>query len=690
MAVATPLGKDVLLLESFNGYEALSSTFHFKLEMLWDVTLTPIKFENLIGKPMTITINIPGGKRYYHGLVSRFSEGAQVKGSMGQVTFVRYQAEIVPEFEFLKRSTKCRIFQQKNVPDILKQVLGGIDADWELQGSYESRDYCTQYRESDFDFASRLMEEEGIYYYFTHAASAHRMVIADTPSSHRAMPGASRIEFEPIRGGTDPQGHIYSWQKTQELRSGKVKLWDHNFELPGKNLEAKMKIADSVKAGAANHKLTAGGADKFELYDFPGAYADRFDGMDQGGGKRPEDIQKIFKDNQRTAGIRMQQEAMHAIAIHADSDTAQMTAGHKFTLDKHFAGNGDYVVKSVSHFGTQEGVYETGAGNSTYSNTFEAMPAGLPYRPSMTTNRPKVYGTVTATVTGPDGEEIFTDDYGRIKVSFPWDTDGPDDAGSSCWIRVASPWAGAQWGMIHIPRIGHEVVIAFEHGNPDYPICIGSVYNAANMPPYKLPDKRTQSGFKSRSTLKGDGETFHELRFEDKKDEEEIYFHSQKDFNRVVENNDTIKIGFEKKDPGDRKLEVYNNENITIGAGSKQGSSKTSIYVDRISTIETGDDKHQVKMGNRETKLDKGNDSLIISTGNQETKVSLGASKTEAMQSIELKVGASSIKIDQTGVTIKGINIKFEGTAMAEMTAPIAKVNGTGMCVIGGGILMIG
>ncbi|MGA8351672.1 MAG: type VI secretion system tip protein TssI/VgrG, partial [Isosphaeraceae bacterium] len=421
-------------------------------------------------------------------------------------------------------------------------------------------------------------------------------------------------------------------------------------------------------------------------------------------------IQNIFQDNARTVGIRMQQETAPAISISGQSTCRQFTAGCKFTLDRHFNANGSYVLTQVSHRATMGDTYTGGSDTSPfYENSFQCIPAALPYRPARTTPRPTVEGPHTAVVVGNAGDEIFTDKYGRIKVQFPWDRQGQKDANSSCWARVATLWAGKQWGIIHIPRVGQEVIVAFEEGDPDRPIVVGSVYNAENMPPYTLPDNKTQSGYLSRSTLNGTDQNFNQLRFEDKKDSEEIYFHAEKDFNRVVENNDTLKVGFDKKDKGNQTVEIYNNQSLKVGTAScDEGSQTIEVYKDRTETVKTGNetvtvkqgnrtitveqgnDTHQVKQGNRDVKIDMGNDSLKLGMGNQTTKLDLGASSTEAMQSITLKVGQNSITIDQMGVTIKGMMIKVEGQVQTEVKGLMVQVSGDAMLQAKGAITMIG
>jgi type VI secretion system secreted protein VgrG len=320
------------------------------------------------------------------------------------------------------------------------------------------------------------------------------------------------------------------------------------------------------------------------------------------------------------------------------------------------------------------GAYVSGPATSRtiYQNSFTSIPASTNFRPSRITPKPMIHGIQTALVVGPSGEEIWTDKYGRVKVQFYWDREGKKDDKSSCWIRVGHPWSGKNWGAIHIPRIGQEVLVSHMEGDPDRPLITGMVYNAETMPPYGLPDNKTQSGIKTRSSKNGGSDNFNELRFEDKKDQEEVYFHAEKDFNRVVENNDSLKVGFDKKDDGNQSIEIFNNQDVKIGTSqSKDGSQTIQIWK------------------NRSTELKMGNDDLHLDMGNQTTKLDLGQSQTEAMQSIELKVGQSSIRLDQMGVTIKGMMITIEGQMMTEVKGMMTQVIGNAMLQAQGAITMI-
>jgi type VI secretion system secreted protein VgrG len=472
--------------------------------------------------------------------------------------------EIVPQFWLLSRKAQSRIFQRMNVPDILKKVLEGLDVSYEIQGTFHPRDYCVQYRETDFNFASRLMEEEGIYYFFKHSANGHTMVVANTPQSHPDVPGQSRVVFEEVEGGYRDDDRVHGWEKTQELRSGKHTLWDHCFELPHKHVEADKTILPNVQVGKVNHKLEVGGNARLEIYDYPGEYAQRFDGVDRGGGDQPAELQKIFQDNKRTVGIRMEEEAVPGLVIRGSSNCRHFMAGHKFTLERHFNADGQYVLTGVAHAIHQTGDYRSDQGGPfEYENTFTCIPMALPFRPLRTTPKPFVQGTQTAVVVGPAGEEIFPDKYSRVKVQFHWDREGKNDTNSSCWIRVATLWAGKQWGVIHIPRIGQEVIVAFEEGDPDRPIIVGSVYNADMMPPYKLPDNKTQSGVKSRSSKNGGPANFNEIRFEDKKGEEEVYMHAERDLTTKVERDESREVD------RDRTTTIGRDDTLTVGRNRK-------------------------------------------------------------------------------------------------------------------------
>ena len=582
LQVDTPLGKDVVVITGLTGTEAISRLFSFQLDLIAE-NKTNVAFDKLLGKSVTVHLDLPDdtSKRHINGICIRMTQGERGTLAEDSKSFTSYKMEIVPKLWRLSQKAQSRIFQQLSVPDILKKVLGehGVEFTPEIQGTFHPRDYCVQYHETDFNFVSRLMEEEGIYYFFKHADGSHNMVLANTPGSHPAVPGPVSLIYEHTEGGARDEDRIHDWQKTQELRPGKYVLWDHSFELPHKHLEAEKTTLDAITVGTVSHKLKVGENEKLEIYDFPGEYAQRYDGIDKSGGDRPSDIQHIFEDNDRTVGIRMGQEETPGLLIKATSTVRHLVAGHKFTLERHFNANGEYVIVSLSHAVLASADFRSGTGQEfQVKNTFTCLPSALPFTPPRVTPRPFVQGTQTAVVVGPPGEEIFTDKYGRVKVQFHWDREGKNNADSSCWVRVGTMWAGRQWGAIHIPRIGHEVIVAFQEGDPDQPIIVGSVYNADMMPPYELPENKTQSGIKSRSSKGGGTANFNELRLEDKKGQEQVYLHAERNLDTVVEADETRDVGH------DRTTKIHNDDKLTV-------DNDRTTYVGRVDDLEVGADR---------------------------------------------------------------------------------------------------
>lgn len=458
---------------AFTGEEALSSLFSFQVELVADNSAA-VPFEQLVGQSATLQVALQGGgTRQINGMISRFAQGARGHGQTA------YSAELVPRVWTLTRIARSRIFQELSVPDILARILLGYDVDFRIQGTFQPRDYVVQYRESDFDFASRLMEEEGIFYFFEHSDGAHTMVIANSPAAHPSLLGQGTIRFGGPHAADSPA--IINWGKVQELRSGRYTLWDHAFQTPAEHYEAQATIQQSVPVGETTHQLQVGGNDAFEIYDYPGGYAQRFDDVTAGGGSRPGELAKILPDGQRTAAIRMQEEAVHSIQIQGTATARNLAAGHRFTLARHFNGDGSYVLTRVRHKASLP--RGPGSGQLEYRAPFECIPIGLPFRPARLTPRPLIAGTQTAVVVGPAGEQIYTDKYGRVKVQFFWDREGHKDQHSSCWIRVGALHQGEESGFEAVPKIGDEVVIAFEEGDPDQPIIIGSVWNGDRVPP---------------------------------------------------------------------------------------------------------------------------------------------------------------------------------------------------------------
>ena len=524
LAITTPLGEDALLVTCLRGYEAISQPFNFQVELLAEVG-TEISFERIVGQAVTVEMQlISEEKRYFNGVVKRFSQGIG-----GGKFFVHFRAELVPKFWLLTKKVRCRVFQHISVPDILRRVLAGLDVSFEFLGSYHERDFCVQYRESDFDFASRLMEDEGIYYFFKHSETGHQMVVTDVSKQHPLVPGQSQITYEEASGGAREEMRIRTWEKSQEIRSGACTLWDHSFELPDNHLEAAEKTVSGVTVGNVTHKLNLGGNDQLEIYDYPGGYAHHFDGVGGQGASRPQDLQEIFSERERTIRVRMEQEEALSLETGGTSDCGHFVAGHQFTLQGHFDADGEYLLTRVEHDAHLGGTAPSAqAPTFIYENRFTCIPAALPCRSQRVTPKPLIAGIQTATVTGPPGEELFLDKYGRVKVQFHWDREGKNDGNSSCWLRVAQVWAGKRWGAFFWPRIGHEVVVAFEDGDPDKPLIVGSVYNADNMPPLSLPATSMFCGIKSASVRGRASENFNSIVFVDLKGKEHLSLQSER------------------------------------------------------------------------------------------------------------------------------------------------------------------
>ena len=633
LQLVTPLGKDFLLLDKFRGEEGLSRLFHFELDLLHEEPAhgyqpTIVNADLILGKPVGITLVQPDGlERYFSGIVSHFFQGNRDE------RFSYYRAVVVPQFWLLTQRAQSRIFQQLSVPEILTKVLEGLEVSYEIQGAFYPREYCAQYRETDFNFASRLMEEEGIYYFFEQSEHGHRLILANTPASHRPCPGQSIVPFTlevPQEEGFE--SFVHSWLIAHQLQTGKYTLWDHNFELPHRKLEAEQ-----------TSRFIVGNNNQLEVFDFPGGYATRFDGVNKSGGSQPSELNKIFEDNYRTVEIRMQELDATYEVVTAASNCASLASGHRFTLDNHpvQANNIDHVLTSISHEAVQSPAYVSDEeSDRIYQNSFTCIAFGAgkaPFRPPRVTSKPTVRGSQTAVVVGPSGEEIFVDKYGRVKVQFHWDREGQADANSSCWIRVAQGQAGVRWGAAFWPRIGQEVVIDFLEGDPDRPIIIGSVFNASEMPPYTMPDEKTKTViFKSQSSKGGGG--FNELRIEDKKGSEQIFINAEKDKDLRVKNDSKETIGHDRhlmvthdqleKVAGDKHLQVTGDRNEKVsGTFSLTAGQDVQEKVGSKYALESGMEIHLKSGAN-----------LVLETGT----------------TLTLKVGGNFININSAGIFIKG------------------------------------
>jgi type VI secretion system secreted protein VgrG len=641
-----------LLLEQFSGTEALSTPFEFKLRLL--SPNAELDLQSLLRTPATVYLVLADGTdrtlnaRFRSLKQSQEGEGLVIAERPGLYNPAReltvYEGILVPQVWFLSLTSDCRIFQNLSVPDIVEKVLkdaGVTDLRFALQDRsvYKKRDYCVQYRESHLNFISRLLEEEGIYYFFEHEEKKHTIVFADNSTIAATCPKQPTAIYAFSQSGwvSGQEDGVINLERLEQAHTGKVGLTDYFFETPSANLRANLGQKDE------------------EVYDYPGKYTD-------------------VEEGNRYARIRLEERESEQFLLNGISRCRSFRPGYLFKLKEHYRKdtNQDYFLISVTHEALDSSYRHGDDEASSYRNTFTAIPKTVHYRPPQRAIKPIVRGPQPGLVVGKAGEEIWVDKYGRVKVQFYWDRLGKKNEESSCWIRVSQIWAGKNWGWMTIPRIGQEVIVDFVEGDPDRPIITGRVYNAEQMPPYTLNANQTQSGIKSRSSKEGGAANFNEIRFEDLKGSEMFTMHAEKDMDTFVEHDDTQTV------QNNRTIKVDGTHTETI----KKDTTITITEGNHSLTLNQGNQSITLDMGNQATKLSMGNQSITLSMGNQSTKLDLGMSTTEAMQSIELKVGQSSILVNQIGVTIKGMMITIEGNA-------ITQVKGDGLLILKGGLTMI-
>lgn len=582
-----------------------------------------IDANTVLRNPATISMQVSDSEtRYINGVFRDFAQSTYDQRN----NLYSYEGTLVPSLWFLSLGWNCKIFQNMTAPAIVEQILGNNSISnykVSLTGSYPTREYCVQYRESNLNFISRLLEEEGICYYFSHTDSQHTLNIVDSTSS------ANECMESPVSySATAPEGNIeestvWSVLRTDQVYTPTVTLNDYYFETPSLSLLTTTNTVNEENTGSE------------ERFDYPGGYY-------------------TVDDATHYCDIRIAEHETYALTIRGRSNCLSFTSGLQFTLADHYREdtNAAYLLTAVQHQADASDYISGDTEGLQYENVLEAIPVSVKFRPPRRTIKPVVHGSQTAVVVGTSGEEIYVDNYGRVKVQFFWDRDGKKDENSSCWIRVSQIWAGKNWGWMTIPRIGQEVVVDFLEGNPDRPLIVGRIYNAEQMPPYTLPDNSTQSGIQTRSSAGGSSSNYNEICFEDKMGSEMLTVHAEKDMTTAVENDDTQTVG------KDRTITVSGKHTETI----------------------TGDTAITIQQGNH---------SLTLDQGNQTTKVSVGSESHEAMQQISLKVGENSIVINQQGITIQGLKIAIQGTVQIQATAPIIQVSADGMLTLKGGMTMI-
>ncbi|HEV8542167.1 MAG TPA: type VI secretion system tip protein TssI/VgrG [Verrucomicrobiae bacterium] len=687
LAIETALGADALVVRSVSIDERISRLFSIDAQLRSEQG--EIEFDDVLGKNVTIRVELgENDTRYFNGFVSRLVQLANVGAN------ATYRAEIVPWLWFLTRTADCRIFQNKSIPDIIEEVFKGHgfgDYELKLSGSYAPWEFCVQYRETDFNFVSRLMEEEGIYYFFEHENGKHTLIIADGANAHVTAEGYDSITFQELEAGGTEDKAITDWTIQKEVQPVTYSLNDYSFEKPKTSLRS-----------SANTSRSYGGAD-FEIYDYPGEY------------EKPGEGDYL-------AQVRLDEYQSQYEVLRGTTNAGGMRTGCKFSMTDHPRSdqNRDYLITGVSmHLAAGEYASGEGAGGDSLSCQFTAIPFAQAFRPPRLTPKPIVQGPQTAVVSGPKGEEIHVDKYGRVKVQFHWDRYGKGDENSSCFIRVSQGWAGKSWGMIYTPRIGQEVIVEFLEGDPDRPIITGRVYNDAVMPPYQLPDKKAISTLKSNSTKGGGG--FNEIRLDDTKGSEQLFIQGEKNQDIRIKNDCFELIG--------------NNRHLVVGKDQFDHiKNNRNEIVDADHMEKIGKDRHLKVTGKEAKAVDeslsltvKGDVIEVFKANHSEQTTGdyyLKAANIviEASSNITLKVGGSTIAIEEGGIGIKTSGqFKVEATAtttiktdadltiqstgpadvksdgpltlqssiMAELKATIASVQSDAITKIQGGIVMI-
>ncbi|MDP4025126.1 type VI secretion system tip protein TssI/VgrG [Methylobacterium sp. NEAU 140] len=696
----TPLGKDALVATAMVGEEGVSRLFRFEVTAV--SARQSIAPEDLLGKSVTLSLDCDAGgtnvvsdrrdepddgrdrdreretsgggggggepRRYVHGLVTRFWSGRILQQGLRE-----YRVEIAPKLWVLQRTARYKVYQAQSAKDIVLQLLKDANVEYQskLTLTYTAREYCVQYGETDFDFMSRLMHEEGIFYTFEHAKDKHTLMLYDSKTWSSAQPKS--IAYHP--GNQQFSDTVNTFEYGPELTDYKWLATDYEFKTADTVVESTQtssKPPSSVKSAWQQHVHGMGLV------------------------KSNGDDSKIETASvERTAKIG----ADHADGAYetgrGNASDPRFVPGLTFKVQGHAdtaLADRSFVLTEVRHDAIEPPIH-TQPGETVrrdpYRSTFVCVPAEVPIPLPPPPQKPIARGPVTGLVVGPSGSEIHTDKHGRVRVQFYWDRIGTKDEKSSCFIRVAQAWAGKSWGAVFIPRVGMEVVVQFLDGDPDRPLVTGTVYNGTNTPPWTLPDKMTKSGILTRSTKSGAVADANEISFEDDKGKEILLIHAQRDLTREVENDEKITVDH------DQITEVKNDRTTTVKEGNdtltvKQGNQTHEVTQgNRTHTIKTGNDSLEVSTGNRTVTIKTGNHDVKVNTGNASLTCSIGKIEMTAAQSIKLTCGGSSVELTPAGITLKAPTISIKADAMLEEKAPMVTIKGDGMTTIEGGLVKI-
>jgi type VI secretion system secreted protein VgrG len=686
IVVSGPLPQGSLLLETFTGTETLGLCYKFELGLLSENA--DIDVDDVLGQPLSIGIKLSSGKeRFFHGIVQDFFKSGNTK------RYARYMAVLVPSLSQFDHTRDCRIFNQPGqtalsiVSEVLAQRgLTDVEAGSVKDHRYRAREYCVQYRESDFDFVQRLLEEEGIYYFFKHEEAKDTLVLADSGSGHSKAEHYDLVPYFPKeRRAAGMEEHFWSLRLQRSLSPGRYSI------LAGYDPTA-LRRKQPYWGDQGSGESAPG--PQFEFYDYPGGLSD------------PDEASQ-------EAVLRAQTAAVAGSIIEVEGNTLGLGAGHLVSLRPGPSADGiilpfwneddfanQYLVVSAN-YSIRIDQYETGdvvGADEPFKATYTLWDSKIPFRPQRTTSKPRMTGSQTALVVGPAGEEIWTDPegLGRVMVQFDWDRLGEHNEKSSCWIRVAQMWAGANWGAIHIPRIGQEVIVDFLDGDPDRPLITGRLYNADNTPPYDLPGNRTQSGIKSRSSKGGTGNNFNELRFEDLKGKEELHLQAERDMSTLVKHNQTLAVGV------DRSIEVGNDEDTVIKGdrtttvGTDKAQNKDDVVINGSHKKTVMGPVTQIYADDHFRKVDGDQTLAVEKNKNEHVKLAYTLTTDERFQLIQaattMTFEGTNVTVDSAGmITMKagGAMATIDQAGMITLNSPTAinlLCGGSGLSILPGGI----
>jgi len=689
LVISTPLDETAFGIESLSGTERINRPYEFHAELYAGQSL--LDPNALLDNPVTVTLGDPSAKgRYINGIVRAVRQSPPASGNNWN-----YSLTIVPKLWFLGQTQDCRFFYNMNVPAIVADIFGKFSVPFkdQTQQTYVVREYTVMFNESYLYFVQRLLEDEGIFYFFEHADGAHTLILADKKTVFTPINNPS-IQLQD--GGAHWSG-LSDLHRVDSTALGQVTVDDYD---PATNA-----LSLAVLRGQLPTVLAASGAPSRTHYSWPA-------------------VRGTTADAQARAKWRMEAAEAAAQLYHGTGGSPDFIAGYKFQLTNDPIKIQDYVIHSVSYHVTDTAKGSSGSGaGGRIAMSFTAFPASVDWREEPTTSPPVMDGLYTAKVIGPSGEEIYTDDAARIQVWFPWDNQSDIQPETTFWARVVQPWGGLAWGHQFTPRVGMEVLVGFLEGDVNRPVVVGSLYNSVNTPIYPAA-KKNIGGIRTHSTKGGGAANYNELSWDDTMGSELFFLHAEKDYLLEVEHNQTLQIDncrivtvnvdetvtikgkqtitvtkdqtIEVKE-GDHKTTIdQGKHSLIVSTGDQEitvstGKQTTTVQADQEVTVNEGDQKITVSQGDQEITVSQGDRKVTVSQGNETLDVSQGSITYKAMQSITLQVGSNSLKIDTSGITLNGMLIKASASGMMQLSASgMAQISGTGGLTLSGALINIG